>query len=263
LKSAWRKRFAEVIDIKSDADMEHMRKSARLVAQVHSELEKYVVEGVTTLELDAVAEKMIRDAGARPAFKGYRGFPGTLCTSINETVVHGIPDGTRLKDSDILSLDVGCELNGFYGDMARTLAVGTMSKKAERLLLDTRASLYAAIDQVKPGNRVSDLSRAVERYAEKRGYGVVQDFVGHGIGRKLHEDPQIPNFVGGVGPDVRLRVGMVLCIEPMLNLGTHQVVTLDDHWTVVTRDGELSAHFEHMCAVAPGGVEVLSEMPEN
>ena len=250
-----------MIDIKSEADLVRMRASAQLVAAVQVELEKHVAPGVTTLELDAIAERLIRDAGARPAFKGYRGFPATLCTSVNEQVVHGIPNGTALVEGDIVSVDVGAELGGFYGDMARTLPVGKISAKAERLLKDTRASLYAAIDQVKEGRRVSDLSRAVQDYAESRGYGIVKDFVGHGIGRNLHEEPQIPNFVGAGGRDARLRAGMVLAIEPMLNLGGDEVLVLDDKWTVVTRDRSLSAHFEHTCVVTREGPEILTWMP--
>ena len=250
-----------MIDIKSEADLERMRAAARLVVSIHLELEKSVAPGITTLELDRIAEKLIRDAGARPAFKGYRGFPASLCTSVNEQVVHGIPGATTLVEGDIVSLDVGCELSGFYGDMARTLPVGKISRRAERLLRDTRASLYAAIDRVKEGNRVSDLSRAVQDYAEARGYSVVKDFVGHGIGRNLHEEPQVPNFVGAGGRDVRLKAGMVLAIEPMLNLGADAVVVLDDQWTVVTRDRSRSAHFEHTCVVTRDGPEILTWMP--
>ncbi|MBE7561282.1 type I methionyl aminopeptidase [bacterium] len=250
-----------MIDIKSEADLERMRAAARVVVSVQLELEKWVQPGVTTLELDRLAEKVIREAGARPAFKGYRGYPATLCTSINEQVVHGIPGPVVLKEGDIVSLDVGCELAGFYGDMARTLPVGRISRRAERLLRDTRASLYAAIDRVKEGGRVSDVSRAVQDYAEARGYGVVKDFVGHGIGRNLHEEPQVPNFVGAGGRDVRLKAGMVLAIEPMLNLGSDAVEVLPDRWTVVTRDKSLSAHFEHTCVVTHDGPEILTWMP--
>lgn len=246
-----------MIQLKSPDEIEKMRSSNRLVAQVLRALSERVQPGVTTLELDRLAETLIRQAGAQPAFKGYQGYPATVCASVNEQVVHGIPNREPLKEGDILSLDVGVRLDGFFGDMAITLPVGRVSDEAGRLMKTTQEALGAAIEQVRDGNRLGDVSHAVQQYAESRGYNVVTQFVGHGIGRMLHEAPQVPNF-GRAGTGQRLYVGLVLAIEPMLNCGTSEVEVLEDHWTVVTKDRRLSAHFEHTVAITDSGPEVLT-----
>jgi methionyl aminopeptidase len=250
-----------MIDLKSPADLEKMRHSNRLVARVHERLKERIVPGVCTVELDQLAEEMIQQAGGRPAFKNYQGFPASICVSINEQVVHGIPNNRALKEGDILSLDIGVQLNGFFGDMAVTLPVGKVSDRAKRLLRDTRDALMAAIDQMREGNRLFDISKAIQEYGESRDYGIVKKFVGHGIGRSLHEPPQVPNYVCG-GTNPRLCAGMVLAIEPMFNCGTGDVKVLDDQWTVVTADGELSAHFEHSVAITADGPEILTVLDE-
>jgi methionyl aminopeptidase len=218
-----------------------------------------VEPGVTTAELDRAAEAFIRQHGGIPAFKGYRGFPATLCTSINAEVVHGIPSKKRkLRSGDIIGIDCGAIVDGYYGDHAVTFAVGEISSQEQELLQATREALEEGIAQAKVGNRLSDISHAIQKYAEERGYSVVKAFVGHGIGTELHEEPQVPNF-GPPGRGPRLREGMVLALEPMLNIGTADVQILSDNWTVVTVDGKLSAHFEHTVAVAEHGGIVLSQ----
>lgn len=215
--------------------------------------------GVSTLELDQFAENAIRKAGAVPAFKGYRGFKATLCASINNEVVHGIPSRTRiLKDGDIISLDIGLRRMNYYSDMAVTVPVGVVTKEISRFLEVTERSLWEGIREAKPGNRLGDISSAVQKYAEKNGYSVVRDFVGHGIGDALHEEPVIPNF-GEPKTGPKLEVGMVLAIEPMVNMGTYEVRVLGDGWTVVTKDGKISAHFEHTVAITEGGPKVLTQ----
>jgi methionyl aminopeptidase len=216
-----------------------------------------VKPGVTTADLDRLAEEFIIGEGAIPAFKGYRGYPATLCTSVNEEVVHGIPSARRLEEGDIIGIDVGAIVEGFYGDAAVTLPVGRISDEAARLIRVTEAALAAGLAQVRAGNRLSDISHAVQTVAEAAGYSVVTDFVGHGIGRNLHEDPQVPNF-GKPGEGPRLKEGLVLAIEPMVNIGGHEVEVLSDRWTVVTRDKSLSAHFEHTIAITPDGPKVLT-----
>ena len=214
--------------------------------------------GVSTLEIDQEVETVIRKAGARPAFKGYRGFPATVCASINDEVVHGIPAAhRRLKEGDIVGLDLGAIVDGYYADAAITLPVGEVTPEVQRLLDVTRESLELAIARTRPGNRLGDISDAVQRHVEAAGFGVVRAFVGHGIGRELHEDPQIPNF-GEPGKGPLLRPGMVLAIEPMVTMGSWEVKILDDGWTAVTRDGSLAAHFEHTIAVTEHGPEVLT-----
>lgn len=242
-----------------------MRKANRIVAEVLDHLVAAARPGVTTLELDRLAEELTLKKGARPAFKGYQ--PGavmyrhSLCVSINEEIVHGIPKaGRRLKPGDIVGLDFGVVYQGYYGDAARTVAVGKVSGGAERLMQVTRDSLYAAIDQARVGNRISDIARAVQRTAEDAGYAVVTEFAGHGIGRKLHEDPQVPNYFRQGMANPRLQEGMVLAIEPMVNEGTAELEILDDGWTAVTADGKLSAHFEHSIAITAAGPEILSEL---
>jgi len=246
-----------MIVCKSASELARMRTANALVADVLGALKAMVLTGVTTLDLDAVAESLVRDGGAEPAFKGYRGYPATLCTSVNEEVVHGIPSKRPLKAGDIVSLDVGVLLDGFYGDSALTVPVGEISVVAAKLLSVTEQSLERAISAVRVGARVSDLGYAVQHYVEANGYSVVREFVGHGIGTKLHEEPQIPNY-GQPGQGPRLAEGMVLAIEPMVNVGSATVKILKDGWTAVTSDGNLSAHFEHTVAVTAEGAEVLT-----
>lgn len=224
-----------------------------------------VAPGVTTLDLEAAAEKMIRDAGARPAFKGYYGpaaggkYPFVLCTSVNEEIVHGMPSAKRvLKDGDVVSVDFGVELNGYYGDSAVTIPVGKISPEAERLLRVTRESLELAIDKVRPGNRLFDICGTVQQHVESSGFSVVREYVGHGIGTQLHEEPQVPNYVDRKNENPRLKEGMVLAIEPMVNAGKPDSRVLADRWTAVTRDGSYSAHFEHCVAVTSNGPWVLT-----
>lgn len=252
-----------MIVCKSPAELERMRAANALVAEVLDELRAMAAPGVTTAELDAVAEARVREAGAVPAFKGYRGYPATLCASINEEVVHGIPSAKRvLRDGDIVSLDVGVLLDGFHGDSALTVGVGAISAEAETLLRVTDDALHRAIAVVKIGARVSDVGHAVQAYVEANGFSVVREFVGHGIGTKLHEEPQIPNY-GEAGRGPRLAEGMVLAIEPMVNVGRAAVKVLDDGWTAVTSDGSLSAHFEHTVAVTAAGPQVLTRRPHS
>jgi len=250
-----------VIVCRSAAELEKMRAAGRLVGEVLTALTPSVVPGVTTAELDEVAEKMITDAGAIPAFKGYHGYPATICSSINEEVIHGIPSGQRvLREGDILSIDVGASLEGYFGDSAITLPVGHVSEEAARLLTVTEEALYKAIEVARPGGRVSDIGHAVQKHVEAYGFSVVREFVGHGIGQKMHEEPQVPNY-GEPGRGPRLAEGMVLAIEPMVNAGKPAVKVLGDGWTAVTRDGSLSAHFEHTVAVTKNGPDVLTMRP--
>jgi methionyl aminopeptidase len=246
-----------MIHLKTPAELEKMRSSNRLVAQVMEAMLERIKPGVSTWELDQLAEKLIGDAGARPAFKGYQGFPATICASVNEQVVHGFPAREPLKEGDILSIDVGVQLNDYFGDMARTVAVGQVDAEAKKLMEACEGALHAATEQMREGNRLGDVSWAIQDYAESRGYTVVRQFVGHGIGRILHEQPQVPNF-GKPGRGQRLYPGLILAIEPMLNCGTHEVRVLEDDWTVVTTDGRLSAHFEDTVAVTENGPEVLT-----
>jgi methionyl aminopeptidase len=247
-----------VIVCRSAAEIERMRAANALVAKVLGELRALVAPGVTTADLDALAEARILEAGARPAFKGYRGYPATICSSVNDEVVHGIPSRQRvLAEGDIVSIDMGVIRDGFYGDSAVTVPVGRVSAQAAALLKVTAESLERAIDQVRVGKRVSDIGHAVQRHVEANGFSVVREFVGHGIGTGLHEEPQIPNF-GSPGRGPRLAEGMVLAIEPMVNAGRPGVRVLADGWTAVTRDGSLSAHFEHTVAVTADGPLVLT-----
>ena len=242
---------------KSPSEIARMRQPNALVAAVLSELETLVVPGVTTRELDEVAERRILEAGAVPAFKGYQGYPATLCASVNQAVVHGIPNDEPLRDGDVVSLDMGVVLDGFYGDSAITLPVGAISDRTLELLDVTRESLDLAIAQVRVGGHVSDIGHAVQRHVEAHGFAVVREFVGHGIGTRLHEDPQIPNY-GEPGRGPRLAPGMVFAIEPMVTMGDAAVKVLEDRWTAVTRDGSLAAHFEHTVALTDAGAEVLT-----
>lgn len=245
---------------KSAGELEKMRRSGRIVRQVLNEVSSLVKPGVSTMDLERAAEKLIRDSGAKPAFKGYYDYPCVLCTSINDEIVHGIPnEGRVLKDGDIVSVDVGVVLDGFYGDAAVTVPVGESVKPEARKLLDvTRESLQKAIEQMRIGNTVGDVGAAVQELVEANGFSVVRDFVGHGIGTRLHEDPQVPNF-GSRGHGTRLKEGMVLAIEPMVNAGKPGARLLEDKWTAVTEDGSISAHFEHCVAVTKNGPLVLTE----
>lgn len=250
-----------MIVCKSPAELERMRAANLLVADVLARVAALVAPGVTTADLDAFAEREVRARGAEPAFKGYRGFPATLCTSVNDEVVHGIPSPKRvLRAGDIVSVDMGVRLDGFYGDSAVTVPVGRIAPEAGRLLDVTREALWAAIGEVKVGARVSDIGHAVQQYVEAHGFSVVREFVGHGIGAALHEEPQIPNY-GERGRGPRLAEGMVLAIEPMVNAGRPAVKVLRDGWTAVTKDGSLSAHFEHTVAVGADGPLVLTLPP--
>jgi methionyl aminopeptidase len=246
-----------VIVCRSAAEIERLARVNGLVAQVLAELKSLVVPGLTTADLDAVAEKRLGEAGAEPAFKGYHGYPATICASVNEQVVHGIPSKRPLVEGDIISIDMGAKLDGFYGDSAVTVAVGQVSDEADRLLSVTEAALYEGLAAVKPGARVSDIGAAVQVHVEAHGFSVVREFVGHGIGTKLHEEPQIPNY-GPAGRGPRLSEGMVLAVEPMVNLGKPAVKVLGDGWTAVTKDGSLSAHFEHTVVVTGGGCRILT-----
>ena len=241
-----------MIILKTPDEIALMAKASRVVAEVLEVLKSATKPGVTTDELDRLAEAEIRSRGALPAFKGYRNYPKTLCVSVNEQVVHGIPSKRVLKDGDIVGLDLGAIVGGFYGDSAVTIAVGRIDEKAATLVRVTEESLSLAIQQARVGNRLSDISHAVQQHVEAAGYSVVTEFVGHGIGRQLHEEPQVPNY-GKPGQGPRLQPGMVLAIEPMVNMGGSAVRVLDDRWTAVTVDGSLSAHFEHTIAIQPSG----------
>jgi len=251
--------ISSVIIIKSPREIDQLRKSNAIVAEVYQKLRRMIVPGITTLELDRVAEELILSRGAIPAFKGYRGFPASVCVSVNEEVVHGIPGQRKLKEGDILSLDVGVNLNGYFGDAAITAPVGEVDREAQRLLEVTERALYIGIDMAKAGNRLFDISYAIQTWVEKHGFSVVRDFVGHGIGRDLHEEPQIPNF-GSPHQGPRLEKGMVFSLEPMVNEGAYGVKILSDGWTVVTIDGKRSAHFEHTIAITDGKAEILSTL---
>lgn len=235
-----------------------MRTAGKMVAQVLNELADMAKPGVSLQELDEKAEKLTLSLGAKPAFKGYMGFRHTLCTSVNEAVVHGVPSKRVLKDGDIIGLDFGLQYQGYFGDSAVTVAIGKIPPHALQLMKATRDSLYAAIEKCHPGNTLKDLGRAVESKVKPFGYGIVREFVGHGIGQALHEDPQIPNYESGAS-NLKLKAGMTICIEPMINAGTSQVKVLDDKWTAVTVDGALSAHYEHSIAITENGPEVLTE----
>ena len=249
-----------MIVCRSSSEIEKLRRVNQLVAQVLAELRRMAVPGVTTEDIDSAAERLVRAEGAEPAFKGYHGYPATVCVSANEQVVHGIPSKRPLVEGDILSIDMGAKLDGFFGDCAVTVPIGRVSPEATELLRVTEEALFHGIEAVKPGARVSDIGAAVQQHVETHGFSVVREFVGHGIGTSLHEEPQIANYgPGGRGP--RLAEGMVLAIEPMVNAGKPAVKVLSDGWTAVTRDGSLSAHFEHTVVVAATGCEILTLLP--
>ena len=247
-----------MIELKSAREIALMRRGGHILADVMERLRDTVKAGMSTLEIDEDVESFIMARGAKPAFKGYRGFPATVCISINEEVVHGIPSAhRRIKEGDIVGLDLGCIVEGYYADCAFTLAIGDVPPKVQQLVDVTRESLDQAIQECRPGRRLSDVSHAVQAHVERHGFAVVRAFVGHGIGRALHEDPQVPNF-GDPGRGPQLRPGMVLAIEPMVTMGSWEVKVLDDGWTAVTRDGSLAAHFEHTIAVTDSEPEVLT-----
>jgi methionyl aminopeptidase len=252
-----------VIELKSPAEIEKMRKPSRMVAEVLAELREQVRPGATTRQLDEIAERMIHRFGCRSAFKNYRVggavFPAVLCVSINEEVVHGIPSDRELREGDLLSMDFGVEYEGYYGDAAVTVPVGSVDEDSTRLMEVTEQSLYAGIDQMRAGNRLGDVGAAVQQVAEVAGYSVVRDFVGHGIGHALHEEPQVPNF-GTPGKGRALKAGMVLAVEPMVNAGGPAVKVLADGWTAVTVDGKRSAHFEHTIAITGNGPDILTRL---
>ena len=247
-----------MIYLKTDEEIELMRKANQLVAKTLGELAKYIQPGVSTLQLDQIADTFIRDHGAVPAFLGYRGFPNSICTSVNDQVVHGVPSSqVLLREGDIVSIDCGTVLNGFVGDSAYTFCVGEVSQETKRLLRITKEALYAGIDQAKVNRRVGDISDTIQTYCEKNGYSVVRELSGHGCGRKMHEKPDVPNF-GRRGCGPLLRSGMCICIEPMINKGSKNVVFEKDGWTVRTKDRACSAHFEHCVAIRPEGPLILS-----
>jgi methionyl aminopeptidase len=242
---------------KSQKEIEKMRASGQLVGSVLRELRAMVEPGMTTLEVDRAAEQMIRDAGAYPTFKGYNGFPFSICASVNEQVVHGFPSAYKLQDGDIFSIDVGVTLDGFVGDTATTVPVGEVTDDRRRLMRITEECLQLAIEQCRAGNHLGDIGFAVQTHAEAHGYTIVRDYVGHGIGRRMHEDPQIPNY-GKPGKGPKIKTGYVFALEPMVNMGSQHTKTLKDGWTVVTVDGQPSAHFEHTVAITEEGPEVLT-----
>ena len=246
-----------MIILKSKEEIDRIRESNRIVAEVLRKLEEIIAPGITTKDIDGMAEEMAKKYKARPAFKGYRGYPASVCPSLNSEVVHGIPSSRELQEGDIISLDFGIYFKGYYGDAAITVPVGDVPDRGKKLIRITEESLYKGIDETRPGNRLGDISAAVQEHVEAAGFSVVRDFVGHGIGKGLHEDPQIPNY-GTRGRGIVLREGMVFAIEPMVNEGTFDVAVTGDGWTVVTKDGKLSAHFEHTVAICDNGPEILS-----
>lgn len=247
-----------MIYLKTDEEIELMREANQLVGKTLGELAKHIKPGISTLYLDQIAETFIRDHGAEPAFLGYGGFPNSICASVNDHVVHGIPSAkTILEEGDIISIDCGTILNGFVGDSAYTFCIGEASEETKQLLRTTKDALYQGISEAKVGNRVGDISNAVQTYCESRGYSVVRELVGHGIGKKMHEEPEVPNY-GRKGNGSLLRSGMCICIEPMINMGVRNVVFEKDGWTVRTKDGKKSAHFEHCIAIRPEGPMILS-----
>ncbi|MFO1441995.1 type I methionyl aminopeptidase [Bacillus sp. Bva_UNVM-123] len=248
-----------MIICKTPREIEIMREAGKIVALTHQELKKHIAPGITTKELDAIAETFIRNCHAVPSFKGYNGFPGSICASVNNELVHGIPSNRILKNGDIISLDIGAKYNGYHGDSAWTYPVGDIDEEAKVLLDVTEQSLNIGLKEAKPGERLSNISHAIQTYAESNGFSIVREYVGHGIGQDLHEDPQIPHY-GPPNKGPRLKPGMVLCVEPMVNAGSRYVKTLTDNWTVVTVDGKLCAHFEHTIAITETGYEILTQI---
>jgi methionyl aminopeptidase len=247
-----------MIICKTPRELEIMREAGKIVALTHKELQPYIKPGVTTKELDEIAEAFIRKHDAIPSFKGYNGFTGSICASVNNELVHGIPGKRVLNDGDIISIDIGAKFNGYHGDSAWTYGVGEITAENQRLLDVTEQSLYKGLDEAKPGERLSNISHAIQTHVEENGYSIVREYVGHGVGQDLHEDPQIPHY-GPPGKGPRLKPGMVLAVEPMVNAGSRFVRTLQDNWTVVTTDGKMCAHFEHTIAITENGYEVLTK----
>ncbi len=248
-----------MIICKTPREIEIMRDAGRIVALTHQELKKHIVPGITTKELDELAEAFIRKHDAFPSFKGYNGFRGSICTSVNQELVHGIPGDRVLHEGDIISIDIGAKYSGYHGDSAWTYAVGKIDDETKRLLDVTEESLYEGLKEAKPGERLSNISHAIQKYVEANGFSIVREYVGHGVGKDLHEDPDIPHY-GPPNKGPRLRPGMVLAIEPMVNAGSRYVKTLSDNWTVVTVDGKRCAHFEHTIAITESGFEILTKL---
>jgi methionyl aminopeptidase len=246
------------MNLKTPEEIDILRQANRIVARVLEQLAAQVTPGVTTLELDRLVEEQIRARGAEPAFLGYRGYPASICVSINEQVVHGIPGPRRIRKGDLVSVDIGVLFHGYYGDAARTYGVGHVRQRGLRLMQVTEEALYRGIEQARIGNRLFDISRSIQSWVERHGFSVVRDFVGHGIGRQLHEEPQVPNYVPSSPINPMLQEGMVLALEPMVNAGGQRIKVLPDGWTAVTEDGSLSAHFEHSVAITADGPEILS-----
>ncbi|WP_346915914.1 type I methionyl aminopeptidase [Clostridium sp.] len=246
-----------MMNIKSDTELEYMRSAGKVVADTLAMIQEVIKPGITTAEIDKLAEEFILAQGAIPSFKGYGGFPGSICASVNDVVIHGIPNDTVLVEGDIISVDCGAILNGYHGDAARTFPVGSISKEAQHLIDVTKESFFKGIEKAVVGNRLTDISAAIQKHAESFGYSVVRDFVGHGIGTDMHEDPQVPNY-GTAGKGPKLVHGVVLAIEPMINMGNYKVKIKPDGWTVVTSDGKLSAHYENTIAITNDGVEILT-----
>lgn len=248
-----------MIICKTQREIEIMREAGRIVALTHQELKKHIKPGISTKELDTLADAFIRKHNAIPSFKGYNGFRGSICTSINSELVHGIPGNKTLKEGDIISLDIGALYDGYHGDSAWTYPVGSIDDETGKLLKITEESLYKGIFEIKPGMRLSNISNAIQTYVEENGFSIVREYVGHGIGQDLHEDPPVPHF-GPPDKGPRLKAGMVLCVEPMVNMGSRYVQTLSDNWTVVTIDGRNCAHFEHTVAITEEGYEILTQI---
>lgn len=246
-----------MINIKTDNEIELMRHAGKVVGDTLAALEEVIKPGITTAEIDKIAEELIIKQGAKPSFKGYEGFPGTICASVNEEIVHGFPGKRMLKEGDIISIDCGAILDGYQGDAARTFPVGKVSEEAEKLIKITKESFFKGVEKAVVGNRLGDISWAVQQHAESNGFSVVRDFVGHGIGREMHEDPEVPNF-GRPGRGLRLSHGLVIAIEPMINIGRYNVRVMPNGWTVVTADGSLSAHYENTVAILKDGPEILT-----
>ncbi|MCA1012842.1 type I methionyl aminopeptidase [Halobacillus halophilus] len=247
-----------MINCKTPRELDIMREAGRIVALTHQEMERNIRPGITTGELDKIADDFIRSMDAIPSFKGYNGFRGSICTSVNEELVHGIPGDRVLDEGDIISIDIGAKYQGYHGDSAWTYPVGTVDDETLDLLKVTETSLFKGLDEAKPGERLSNISHAIQSYAESKGFSIVREYVGHGVGRKLHEAPQIPHY-GPPNKGPRLKPGMVLAVEPMVNAGSRYVKTLPDRWTVVTKDGKMCAHFEHTIAITEEGYEVLTK----
>ncbi|WP_010169912.1 type I methionyl aminopeptidase [Bacillus coahuilensis] len=247
-----------MIICKTPRELEIMKRAGQIVALTHKELQPHIKAGITTKELDNIADKFIRSCDAIPSFKGYNGFRGSICASVNNELVHGIPGNRMLKDGDIISIDIGANYNGYHGDSAWTYPVGQIDDETKKLLSITEESLFLGLEEAKPGERLSNISHAIQTFVEKNGFSIVREYVGHGVGQNLHEDPQIPHY-GPPNKGPRLKPGMVLAIEPMVNAGSRYVRTLEDNWTVVTVDGKMCAHFEHTIAITENGFEILTK----